>query len=152
MKILVITSAESAARAELVHLHLFNAGHQVERIAGQPANSHAALDLSGAVKRADVLVAILPGGPDTFAAIGMAIAAGKPVIAWDEGEVLDTSAACWHPSVQPLRGDLGKPENREALVYHVASVLDARRSGELGRGAWGHARAIAARLAGGPTA
>ncbi len=148
MKILVITSRERAARAELVHLHL--AGHQVERLAGGAVDAGAAVDLLTAVKRADLVVALVPGDGDTYAAIGMAIAAGKPAIAWAEGEAFG-AAACSHPLVHQLRGDLGLPSNRDVLAHQVEVVLESHRAGELGRGAWGHARAVARRL-GGPTA
>ncbi len=166
MKFYVATRLERAARAELVALHLTLAGHDVT----YPWWQHGAVGREGSerliqvsileaqgVLTADAVIVLLPGGRGTHAELGIALGAGKPIIVFDEtAEAFQlTDATCafyWHPLVHQLRGDLGRPQDREMLVHQAVGVVEDHRAGRHGSGAYGHAAAIAARLASGPAA
>lgn len=163
MKFYLATSLGACARAELVANHLtFEAGHQPtyawwkHGAIGNEGEARliqvAQLELAG-VRDADVVIVLLPGGRGTHAELGMALALNKPVIVWDPtGSAFrvndETCSFYWHPNVHGMRGDLGLPRYRDLLVHQAEVVLEEHRAGQLGRGAYGHAAAIAAKVGG----
>lgn len=166
MRFYIATRLERAARAELVALHLINAGHEVT----YPWWQHGAVGREGAarliqvalletegVRKADAVIVLLPGGRGTHAELGIALGAGKPVIVWDETHKAfnhddSTCAFYWHPHVHQLRGSLSDPINMQLLIQQASVVVEEHHAGRLGRGAYGHAAAIAEHVAGHPQA
>jgi hypothetical protein len=161
MNFYLATSLESCVRAEIVANHLTQAGHEatyswwLHGAVGHAGEGRliqvAQLELAG-VRDADLVIVVLPGGRGTHAELGMALALDKPVIVHSPtGSEFrandDTCAFYWHPNVHGMRGELGFPRHRDLLVHQAEVVLEEHRAGRHGRGAYGHAAAIAAKLA-----
>ncbi len=81
-----------------------------EEIVGPEGYAHTALAEIAAVRDADVLLVLLPGGYGTHVEIGAALALGKPVILHaPDRETLDTPYPCifhYHPGVKLLVSDV----------------------------------------------
>ena len=160
MKFYVATTLTNAPRAALVAAQLEAAGHTIT----YPWWTHGAIGHAGVgalitvaqlelrgVLEADGLIVLLPGKRGSHVELGAALGAGKPVIIFDEpgGAFKADDGTCafyWHPNVHQLRGDLSIPTNMAILVHQAQVVVEEQRAGRLGRGAYGHAAAIASRL------
>jgi len=120
MRFYIATTLSNAERARQVRDRLQAHGHVTSYDwtihggvghLGREALGIAAIGELTGVLSADVVIVLLPGGRGTHAELGMALAASKPIILWDEpggAFVVDntTCAFYWHPRVRRFEGQL----------------------------------------------
>jgi nucleoside 2-deoxyribosyltransferase len=129
------TRKDRSAQAAVLLASLTSRGWErtldwTERNAGGPAgHSETALAEIAAVRQADVLIALLPGGYGTHVEIGAALALGKPVILHArDRETLDTPYPCvfhYHPAVTLL---ISEVLDVDEVLARMSSVVRARRT------------------------
>lgn len=118
MKIYVASGLANIERAAWLNTQLRGQGHDITydwTIHG-PAGHLGAAGLGRIAEKeaqgvlaADLLIALLPGARGTHVEIGMALAAGRPVIIWDETrqaftDMPTTCAFYFHPRVLRVQG------------------------------------------------
>lgn len=143
MKYYIATRLESAARAKRLEHALMAGGHLLTydwtvhgsvQDEGPVRIREAALAEARGVMTADVVVVLLPGGRGTHVELGMAIAAGKPVILYAEDDLHFEDAAgrtCafyHHPLVQRTTAPWGIAFIH---IYHAIEALSGRPDEDL---------------------
>jgi hypothetical protein len=118
MKIYVASGLANIDRAAWLNTQLRGQGHDItyDWTVHGPAGHLGPAGLgriaekeSRGVLEADVLIVLLPGARGTHVEIGLALAAGRPVIIWDEtqqafADMLTTCAFYFHPRVFRVQG------------------------------------------------